>query len=185
MPDTAIALPEPMIGEEGTFLFAGIREFRAFDERAGIPGQWQRFAPHIGSIPGQAGPHTFGVCLAAENAEREGFDYLTAVAVRSLDDLPEGLSGVRLGKRRYARFRHELHVSRIGDTCAAIFADFRVSPATRTAVVWAYPDTWLFTPTAGTVSGLPRSSTARVIVGWASTRNTGNRGSQCRSSCTS
>jgi AraC family transcriptional regulator len=117
-------LPQPEIYELGPFLLAGIREFRTYEERVAIPGQWQRFAPYLGNVPGQRGRDAYGVCLAPSCGE-EGFDYLTAVAVRSLDELPEGLCGVRIARRRYATFRHDEHVSKIGATCAAIFGEWQ------------------------------------------------------------
>ena len=117
-------LADPVLREEGPFLLAGIREFRTFEERAGIPGQWQRFSPHIGQTPGQIGRGAYGACFVPSSGE-EGFDYMPAVAVRSLDDLPEGLSGARLPRRRYAIFRHDDHVSTIGATCAAIYNDWQ------------------------------------------------------------
>jgi AraC family transcriptional regulator len=49
----------------------------------------------------------------------------TAVAVRSLDELPEGLSGVRISRRPYAIFHHSDHISKIGATCAAIFGEWQ------------------------------------------------------------
>src|SRR5262245_59205325 len=113
----AAQLPAPLVREEGPFLMAGIREFRTFSERAGIPGQWQRFGPHIGHMPGQIGDDAYVICLAPSSGE-EGFDYLTGVAVRSLDELPEGLSGVRISRRRYAIFHHRDHISKVGVTCA-------------------------------------------------------------------
>ena len=42
------------------------------------------------------------------------------MAVASLDRLPEDLSGVALGKRHYACFKHDGHVSGLGATCNAI-----------------------------------------------------------------
>ena len=125
-----ISLPEPTFGEEGPFLLAGLREFRTFDERSGIPEQWQRFMPHIGHVPGQTGRDALGVCLAPTNA-REGFDYFTAVPVRSLNDLPDGLGGLRLDKRRYAKFAHNDHVSKIGATCSAIFGEWQPRAAAK------------------------------------------------------
>ena len=44
--------------------------------------------------------------------------------VKSLDELPEELSGLRLPARRYAVFEHKDHISTIGSTCAAIFGDW-------------------------------------------------------------
>lgn len=124
MPDAEPTMQlKPVIAEEGPILLAGLREFRRFDERAGIPAQWQRFTPHIGAVPGEISGAAFGACFQPASGE-EGFDYLTSVKVRSLDDLPEGLSGARLGPHRYAKFSHGGHISSIGETCAAIFGDW-------------------------------------------------------------
>jgi AraC family transcriptional regulator len=120
----SVSLPEPAVREAGPFFMAGIREFRSFEERAGIPGQWQRFAPHILDMPGRIGADTYGVCYAPPGGQ-EGFDYMTAVAVRSLDDLPDGLSGVRVPRRRYAMFKHKDHVATIAATCSAIMSEWQ------------------------------------------------------------
>lgn len=117
------ALRDPTYREEGPFLMAGLREFRTFDERLGIPGQWQRFSPHIMPMPGKVDRVAFGVCLAPPDG-KEGFDYMPAVAVSSLDHLPEGLSGVRIPRRHYAVFPHADHVSTIATTCAAIYGEW-------------------------------------------------------------
>jgi AraC family transcriptional regulator len=55
----------------------------------------------------------------------EGFDYLTALSVRSLDDLPEDLAGVRISRRRCAVFKHASHALRISATCDAIFREWQ------------------------------------------------------------
>jgi len=113
-------LPAPTLVDKGPFLLAGLRAYRLFTERGGIPGQWQAFGAHLHDLPGRIGGDSFGVCLAPASGD-EGFDYLCAAAVRSLDDLPEGLSGVRLSRRCFAVFPHAGHVATIGATCAAIF----------------------------------------------------------------
>ncbi len=120
----ATTLPAPQFREEGPFLMGGLREYRTFEERAGIPEQWQRFLPHFGNTSGQIGRDAFGICLAPSRSD-DGFDYMTAVAVRSADELPEQLSAVHIARRRYAVFRHEGHVSQIGATCAAISRDWQ------------------------------------------------------------
>ena len=43
-----------------------------------IPLLWQRFGPHIGSVPGQIGYTTYGVM---EDGDDDGFDYAAAVEV--------------------------------------------------------------------------------------------------------
>lgn len=116
-------LPAPVIREDGPLLLAGLREFRTFDERGGIPDQWRRFAPHLGAIPGEIAGTAYGACFQPASGA-EGFDYMTCAAVSSLDSLPEELSGARLARHRYAAFAHKDHVSTIGATCAAIFSDW-------------------------------------------------------------
>ena len=120
----AIDLPQPTFETHGPFLMCGLREYRTFDKLSQIPNQWQRFAPHIGHLGPPAGPDSYGLCFDVDRPE-EGFDYMCAVAVRSLDDLPAGLTGVRLERRSYAVFPHTGHISTIGATCAAIFGQWK------------------------------------------------------------
>jgi len=124
MPElTPHASPTPTFRDAGPFFMVGIREFRTFADRPGIPDQWRRFGAHIGHIPDQIGADAYGVCLVPSNGE-EGFDYLTCVETASLDNIPETLLGARLDARRYAVFPHRDHVSMIGETCAAIFSQW-------------------------------------------------------------
>jgi AraC family transcriptional regulator len=117
-PATAIA-PDRFISTD-TMLFAGLRKYFRFDDRGGIPGIWQAFGPMIGTIPGEVAGKAYGLNLAPADANDEnGFDYFAAVHVKSLDDIPEGLSGVRIAGREWAAFRHGGHVSTIGETCGA------------------------------------------------------------------
>lgn len=120
MPDTPIATVEaPEIRKVSGLLLAGLRRYYTFEDRAGIPLLWQRFGPFIGNIPGQIPGDAYGVCLNADGEPQDGFDYLAAVPMRSLDDLPDGLVGVRIPPLTWAVFQHRDHVSSIGATCAA------------------------------------------------------------------
>lgn len=121
MPDKTAPVLEPAeIRKTDTMLFAGMRRYFRFEDRGGIPALWQAFGPHIGSIPGEVPRIAFGLCLGpADEADDCGFDYVTAVQVKSLDQLPEDLSGIRVPGRTWAVFRHRDHVSSIGSTCAA------------------------------------------------------------------
>lgn len=129
--DTAPALPEPRIHEAGPLYLAGLREYRSFDDLSAIPGQWQRFAPHL-AMQGRVDGSSYGACFESPDDEG-GFEYLVAVALQSLDLLPEGLSGASLAPRRYAVFEHADHVSTIGATCAAIAGDWQPKNAERMA----------------------------------------------------
>jgi AraC family transcriptional regulator len=121
MPDNAYKAIEPdRIVTSGPMLFAGIRKYFRFADRAGLPALWQAFAPNIGTMPGEILGATFGLCLGpADDDDGCGFDYMPSVQVRSLDDLPEGIVGVRIAGREWAIFRHLEHVSSVGVTCAA------------------------------------------------------------------
>jgi len=87
---------------------AGVSEHYTMETRQNIPAHWQRFAPHLGKVPGQIGGSSYGVCL---NAGADGsFDYLTGVEVEGVKNLPAGFTSTTLGPRRYAVFTHEGNV---------------------------------------------------------------------------
>jgi AraC family transcriptional regulator len=112
MDETLIAKLEPPRFEYGKpLLVAGLGERYSCETSKAIPAQWQRFAPHIGNIPGQVGGTTYGVCC---NGDDEGnFDYITGVEVADFSDLPVSFSRVRIPAQRYAVFSHREHVSTI------------------------------------------------------------------------
>src|SRR5271154_7596059 len=55
-------LEPPRFEDRKPLLIAGIGERYTWETSTAIPAQWQRFAPHIGHIPGQVGGTTYGVC---------------------------------------------------------------------------------------------------------------------------
>lgn len=58
---TSVDLSESKIVNGKALLLAGLSRRYSGANNAAIPGQWQEFAPHIGSIPGQIGNTAFGV----------------------------------------------------------------------------------------------------------------------------
>jgi AraC family transcriptional regulator len=107
--DEMADLPAPDIVDGETLLIAGMAE--RYDDRtaAGIPAQWNRFAPHIGHMPGQMGGDTFGVCC---NGDDDGnIDYITGVTVRDFGDLSPDYARLRIPAQRYAVFKIGAHVS--------------------------------------------------------------------------
>ncbi len=90
----------------------GLNRTYAPEQRAAIPEQWVSFIPYLGTIPGQVGATTYGVCWNP----RPGcvFDYLTGVEVGSTAPLPEGFSAVQLPAGRYAIYTHTRHISELG-----------------------------------------------------------------------
>ena len=109
-----IQLDEPRFEENAGLLIAGLSSRYTFETNEGIPRQWQRFAPYIGSFYGQVGSETYGV---AYNCDDSGnFDYLAGVQVSQFAALPKGFTTVRTSRQRYAVFRHSQHVSMLRRT---------------------------------------------------------------------
>jgi AraC family transcriptional regulator len=120
MTGTTTNLLTPVRFEEGKPLrVAGLQERYTFEEIAGIPAQWQRFGPLVGSVPGRVGHKAYCVC---RSSQVEGtFDYLCGVEVSGGNALPPQLELVDIPTQRYAVFFHRDHVSTIHQTFSAIW----------------------------------------------------------------
>src|SRR5438105_9045485 len=69
MDETLVANLEPPRFERlKTLLIAGLSERYDSDTSAGIPAQWQRFAPYLGHVAGQVGQTTYGVLCQSDDA---------------------------------------------------------------------------------------------------------------------
>ena len=118
-PKTPLAAPRMEDGR--SLLIAGLQEHVTFDNLAALPGLWQRFGPHIGQVPGQIGPVTYGVCY---NTDENGFDYIAGVEVAGVTALPPDFAQLRIAPQRYAVFTHTDHISAVRGTFMAIFNDW-------------------------------------------------------------
>lgn len=111
---------EPPRFEDGrTLLIAGLQERYSAQTTAGIPAQWQRFAPHIGHIPGQIGQAMYGVIGNSDDAGNA--DYLCGVEVSDFASLPPEFSRIRIPEQRYAVFTQRGHISAIQRTWYTIW----------------------------------------------------------------
>jgi AraC family transcriptional regulator len=122
---TATPSPDlkPRFENTPALVVAGISQRHARAGAPGIPLQWQKLVPHIGSIPGErAGGVTFGVCTNYD--EEGGFDYLAGVEVAHTNDLPSGFTVLRLKPQRHAVFVHRGHVSAIAATWGAAWGQW-------------------------------------------------------------
>ena len=100
-------------------LVVGLSERYSFGATQGIPGQWQRFMQHYADIPDKLQPIPLGI---SANMDDDGnFEYMAAVEVSKVSDLPEGLQQWRIPAQHYAVFRHDAHASTIGQTYSSIF----------------------------------------------------------------
>ena len=106
----------------GELKFVGLCEHVPFSEMQNIASQWQRFMPHYGEIENKAHPIPAGV---STNLDEEGnFDYVCAVEVKRFGAAPKGLVQLTLEPQTYTVFRHDGHVSEIGQTYHAIWNDW-------------------------------------------------------------
>ena len=110
---------EPRLVNGRALLIAGLRCRYNGETLDNIPEQWQRFATHVGKIPGQASRVTYGVCWQA--ADGGGIEYLSGVEVSGFAGLRSEFTVVSIPAHQYAIFAHREHVSRLSDTVEAIF----------------------------------------------------------------
>ena len=111
-----VHLDPPTFKDGDAMLIAGLNGHYSIDTMNEIPTLWQRFAPHIGNIPGQVDRAAYGVCFLSSN----GVDYLSGVQVSNSNGLPSGFQVVSIPAQRYAVFAHQGHVSTLCETCDAI-----------------------------------------------------------------
>ena len=118
-PKLLVDLEPPRFENGRAFLVAGPAARYAFATNQGIPAQWQRFAQHIGHIPGQVGDTTYGVSCNHDDAGY--FDYITGVEVSGFAELPDDFARVRIPAQRYAVFSHRGHIAAIRGTIYTIW----------------------------------------------------------------
>jgi AraC family transcriptional regulator len=114
-----VELTPPRLENCEPLLIAGLGGRFRFETNQGIPLLWQRFVPHIGSVPGQVGAVTYGVCCNADGTGN--FDYIAGVEVAGFDELPAEFSRVRIPAQRYAVFSHDGHISALRSTVYTIW----------------------------------------------------------------
>ena len=112
----------PEFRERPAFTAAGYTMRCNEKTKTKIPGLWQRFAPKIGSVPGQAGHVTYGICYDG-NQETGEFTYMAGVATHSAEDC-EGFEVCEVPAGRYAVFTHEGSLAHIQETVGYIFGEW-------------------------------------------------------------
>jgi AraC family transcriptional regulator len=100
-------------------LLVGLSERHSFGATQGIPAQWQRFMACYGEISDKAAKIPLGV---STNMDDDGnFEYVCAVEVSRVSELPRGLTQLRVPAQHYAVFQHLDHVSTLAATYSAIW----------------------------------------------------------------
>jgi AraC family transcriptional regulator len=101
-------------------VFGGLVERHNCEASAGIPDQWPRFAPYLGTIPGRRGHAAYGVVY---NFDSEGnFDYMCGVEIAEPANLPPSLVKLSVPAQEYAVFTHRGHVAGIRSTISTIWS---------------------------------------------------------------
>ena len=103
-----IDLDPPRFENGERLSIAGFGARYSFEAREGIPDQWRRFGTHIGHVPGQLTPQTYGVAFNFDDAGT--FTYVAGVRVRDFSEIPGEFATVVIEPRRYAVFKHNGHV---------------------------------------------------------------------------
>lgn len=113
-------LAPPKIETYPALRLAGLNQHYTGATMAGIPDQWTRFHPFIQAMAGNAPGESFAV-VGRMADHVDGFDYFAAIPIKPGVELLAGLTEMTLPAARYARVRHEGHISQIRATCAAAF----------------------------------------------------------------
>jgi AraC family transcriptional regulator len=108
----------PRFETRKAFAIAGFSAHVKPGDQEAIGALWQRFAPHIGKVPGQVGGMA---AYGAISGSATGVDYLAGVEVADASKLPKDFTHVNLPAQKYAVFTHEGHVSKLFDTCNEIW----------------------------------------------------------------
>lgn len=119
LPTQPSPVPVPRILTHDALLLFGLNQHYASGTNAGIPFQWNRFAPHIGQIAHEVRGVSYGVVFNVDAANN--FDYLCAVEVTTFPTEPADFTRLKVEAQRYAVFEHREHVSSIQATFTAIW----------------------------------------------------------------
>lgn len=118
-----IRLTPPRIEDHPAIRLAGLNQRYTSKTIHSIPDQWTRFHPFIEAMVGRQAGESFAVIGRMEDGV-DGFDYFVAIPRLANGEVVPGVSVMSLPAAKYARFRHEGHISQIRSTCAAIFEDW-------------------------------------------------------------
>ncbi|AMC34290.1 GyrI-like domain-containing protein [Janthinobacterium sp. B9-8] len=99
-------------------LLGGLRQQHGFAESSrSQPEQWRQFHSLL-PILGQQGSNVYGVMCGHDPAH--GFEYMCAIEVASLQNLPADMGWMRIASQQYAVFKHSGPAAHLGETWEAI-----------------------------------------------------------------
>ncbi|MBU4315736.1 MAG: effector binding domain-containing protein [Proteobacteria bacterium] len=114
---------EPKIITKETFKVIGMTYY-GDNQKNEIQRLWENFLPEEESIKNRIHPDIgYGICYPVEDPDNtSAFEYLAAVEVSNLDEIPEGMEGRTIPAQKYAVFLHRGPVDKITETYQTIYA---------------------------------------------------------------
>lgn len=109
--------PPRIVRGDGLLIFGLSQRYQR--SNAGIPSQWDRFLPHLGHIPHQAGDETYGVICNTD--ESGSIDYICGVRVSEFPSHPTEFARLRIPPQTYAVFDHHEHISTVSARWQAVW----------------------------------------------------------------
>ena len=116
-------LTEPKIEQRGKMLFAGLIKTYAMKDIGGIPALWEQFNAMEGALTNVVnGKVAYGASLSF--TEEAGCEYMAAVEVKSLADVPKEFQTATIAPATYAIFTQPGHITLMRPTIMAIWQDW-------------------------------------------------------------
>jgi AraC family transcriptional regulator len=122
-PSEKTRLAPPTIESRPAIRLAGLNQHYTGATLSMIPDQWTRFHPFIETMAEGRPGESFAVVGRMDDGA-DGFDYFASLPLAPGAELLPGLTEMTLPAARYARVRHDGHVSQLRATCAAAFGDW-------------------------------------------------------------
>ena len=105
-----------------TFKVIGLRYYGENQNRE-ITKLWDSFLPIMNRIKNRIHPSTsYGVCYPEEDPTKKDFEYIAAVEVSDINDIPEGMAERTIPRQTYAVFTHKGALDNLTETYQAIYA---------------------------------------------------------------
>ncbi len=119
---TAVKIENPEIIEMETIYVVGASKTYAREDFDKMSHQWSDFKSKSDDIPNKFGHTMYGV---ATNMKHDGhMDYICAVEVENLSNVPDHMTGLTIDPQTYARFEFNGPINKISDTWSAIMNDW-------------------------------------------------------------
>jgi AraC family transcriptional regulator len=142
-------LTEPKIEKRDKMLFAGLIKTYAMKDIGGIPALWEQFNAMEGALTNIVDSKVaYGASLSF--TEDAGCEYMAAVEVESLADVPKEFQTATIPAATYAIFTQPGHITLMRPTIMAIWQDWLPTSgyaAEETPFIEFYPST--FDPVTG------------------------------------